>query len=131
MLFSRGPVYGDEATRGRSLMREIVESFRRESWSVESIDTGGVGFGRGSLAQLSVETGGRLYTNSKDLDLLVGQMAVSTEVSYLLTFQADDVAVDGAYHRLKVELVGGPRGAKLVHRPGYYAPLPSDLVAPR
>ncbi len=58
-------------------------------------------------------------------------MAETTAASYLLTFQADEVAVDGSYHRLKVRLTGGPRGAKVIHRPGYYAPDAAELVAPR
>lgn len=131
VLLSQGPLYGDEATRSLSYMGEIADAFRRESWSIESIDLGGLGFGRDSLLLLAAETGGRLYTNSRDLDLLLERMAETTSVSYLLTFQADGVAVDGAYHRLKIRLTGGPRGAKVIHRPGYYAPAAAELVAPR
>jgi hypothetical protein len=34
------------------------------------------------------------------------------------------VAPDGTYHELRVELKHGPRGARVIHRPGYYAPRP-------
>ncbi|HYH46523.1 MAG TPA: hypothetical protein VEG34_12635, partial [Thermoanaerobaculia bacterium] len=41
----------------------------------------------------------------------------------VLTIQPD-TPPDGVYHALKVELRGLPRGARVVHRPGYFAPKP-------
>jgi hypothetical protein len=50
-------------------------------------------------------------------------MLERTGVTYVLTIQPE-TPPDGAYHALKVELRGLPRGARVVHRPGYFAPKP-------
>ncbi len=47
----------------------------------------------------------------------------------MLTIQPEDLAADGSYHPLRVELRRGgpgkaPRGARVVHRPGYFSPRP-------
>ena len=122
VLFSRGPLYGDEETRSLFYLQELFRDLREQNWSIEAVDTGGVGFGRDSLLTLASETGGTLHTNSKDLELLLGEAVRDTQVSYLLTFQVADLPDDGAYHKLQVKLVDGPRRARLTHRPGYYAP---------
>jgi hypothetical protein len=54
----------------------------------------------------------------------MGQMLRRTGVTYVLTYQPDEIKHDGEFHKLRVELKNAPRGARLVHRPGYYAPLP-------
>ena len=60
---------------------------------------------------------------------LVGEMLERTGVTYVLTIQPDQLP-DGTYHTLKVETKGLPRGARVVHRPGYYAPKPYALRSP-
>jgi hypothetical protein len=47
-----------------------------------------------------------------------------TGVTYVLTYQPDDLKHDGQFHKLRVELKNGPHGARVVARPGYYAPTP-------
>jgi hypothetical protein len=79
--------------------------------------------GRESLFQMARDTGGELYENFNDLGAAMGQMLERTGVTYVLTIEPP-VAPDGAYHDLRVELRHGPRGARVVHRPGYYAPRP-------
>jgi hypothetical protein len=75
-------------------------------------------------------TGGELYENYNDLSAAMGQMLRRTAVTYVLTFQPDNVKWDGSYRKLKVELKNAPRGARLVHRPGYYAPKPYKQQSP-
>jgi hypothetical protein len=50
-------------------------------------------------------------------------MLERTGVTYVLTIQPE-TPPDGTYHALKVELRDLPRGARVVHRPGYFAPKP-------
>jgi hypothetical protein len=49
-----------------------------------------------------------------------------TSVTYLLAFQPGNLKADGEYHKLRVRLVGGPKGAEVIHRPGYFAPRPFE-----
>ncbi len=60
----------------------------------------------------------------------MGQMLRRTGVTYVLTIQPDNLKLDGDYHHLKVELKGQPRGTRVVHRPGYYAPKPFAEQSP-
>ncbi len=122
VLFSRGPLYGDEQSRSLFYLQELFRDLRQENWSIQAINTGGLGFGRDSLSLLATETGGSLHTNSRDLKLLVNEAVEDTRVSYMLTFQVTDLAEDGKYHKLNVRLIDAPKRAKVTHRPGYYAP---------
>ncbi len=70
------------------------------------------------------ETGGEMYRGYNDLGEAMGQMLERTSVTYVLAFQPAKPELDGSYHPIKVRLKGGPSGARLVHRPGYYAALP-------
>ncbi len=122
ILFSRGPIYDDEKNRSLFYLQELFRDLRQENWSIQAVDTGGLGFGRDSLSLLATETGGSLHTNSRDLKLLAKEVVEDTRVSYMLTFQVTDLPEDGKYHKLKVRLVNGPKRVKITHRPGYYAP---------
>jgi VWFA-related protein len=115
----------------------MLQELRRADCVVQAVDigglrsaqgsSGGLGYerknGRESLFQMARDTGGELYENFNDLGAAMGQMLERTGVTYVLTIQPP-VAPDGAYHNLRVELKHGPRGARVVHRPGYYAPRP-------
>lgn len=122
MLFSSGPLFGDETTRALFYLQELFRDLRQENWSIQAIDTGELGFGRDSLSLLATETGGTLHTNSRDLELLLLEAVAETQHSYMLTFQVIDLPDDGYYHKLNVKLTNGPKKAKLTHRPGYYEP---------
>lgn len=115
----------------------MLEELRRADCTVQAVDIGGLrgtagsqgalGYerkgGRESLFQMARDTGGELYENFNDLSAAMGKMLERTGVTYVLTIQPE-TPPDGAYHALKVELRGLPRGARVVHRPGYFAPKP-------
>jgi VWFA-related protein len=122
VLISKGLLYGDNQTLVLARLQEMFRDLRDENWSIQAISTGGLDFGRTSLTLLTNETGGRLFTNTRDFDVMFGEMAATTSVTYMLAFQVSDQVEDGAYHKLVVKLVDGPRKAKLSHRPGYYSP---------
>ena len=103
-------------------IQEILQRFRRTGWTIQSVNLAGLGWGRDSLFVLAEDTGGRLYTNSNDVALLVEEMERSTRVTYLLAFQPDDLEPDGNFHSLKVRLKDRRRGTRVTQRPGYYAP---------
>jgi hypothetical protein len=104
------------------------------------VDTGGLREGAGPAAQwaggkdslflLADSTGGDLYENYNDLSAAMEKMLRRTSVTYVLAVQPPDLPRDGAYHPLRVELKGAPRGTRVVHRPGFYAPRPDGQTSP-
>jgi len=116
-------VSGRSGERARVLgqLQEIKRACRDSGWAIQSVNLAGLGWGRDSQLMMARDTGGQLFTNSNDLGELMTEVEVSTRVSYVLGFQPQGVARDGHYHKLDVQLRDAPRGARVVHRPGYYA----------
>ncbi|HYN22927.1 MAG TPA: VWA domain-containing protein, partial [Thermoanaerobaculia bacterium] len=124
--------FGSGATLAE--MERMLEELRRADCRVHTIDISGLratgsladnrANTRDSLFQIARDTGGDLYENFNDLSAAVGKMLERSGVTYVLTIQPEDLASDGSYHPLRVELKRGStaRGARVVHRPGYYAP---------
>lgn len=121
------------STGAISAVEQMLEEFRRADATIQAIDIGGLragsdaqgrAGGQDSLFMLADGTGGEFFRNYNELSGAMGEMLQRTSVTYLLSFQAEDLDLDGSYHKLKVKLNGGPRGARLVHRPGFYAPRP-------
>ncbi|HEX3532336.1 MAG TPA: VWA domain-containing protein [Thermoanaerobaculia bacterium] len=130
--------YGDTKTMGN--VEKMLEEFRRADCTIQAVDIGGLrasndqGFqrkgGADSLLMMAKGTGGELFENYNDLSVAMNQMLRRTGVTYVLTYQPEDVKHDGEFHKLRVELKNAPRGARIVHRPGYYAPLPFAKQSP-
>ena len=111
-----------ERARVLGLLQEVKRACRSAGWAIHSVNLAGLGWGRDSLLMMAADTGGQLFTNSNDVGVLVREMEATTRVTYLLTFTPRALEHDGGYHRLEVEVAGLPRGARVVHRPGYYGP---------
>lgn len=117
-------------------LERMLEELRRSDCRVSTIDVSGLRNvndlmpsgkrgGRDSLFQIARDTGGDLYENFNNLSAAVGKMLERSGVTYVLTIQPEDLANDGSYHPLRVELRrGAAKGARVVHRPGYYSPRP-------
>ncbi|HEX6865310.1 MAG TPA: VWA domain-containing protein [Thermoanaerobaculia bacterium] len=116
-------------------LERMLEELRRSDCRVHTVDVAGLRAGepgiagdtqsgRDSLFQIARDTGGDSYENFNDLSAAVGRMLERSGVTYVLTIQPEDLKPDGSYHPLRVELRKGkaPRGARVVHRPGYYSP---------
>ena len=113
-------------------LERMLEELRRSDCRVHTVDVAGLRSGepgdaqssRDSLFQIARDTGGDSYENFNDLSSAVGRMLERSGVTYVLTIQPEDLKADGSYHPLRVELRKGkaPRGARVVHRPGYYSP---------
>ena len=130
--------YGDTKTGNQ--VEKMLDEFRRADCVIQAVDIGGLraqgdlGFqrtgGKDSLLQMAKGTGGELYENTNDLGAAMGEMLKRTGVTYVLTYQPEGLKRDGSYHPLKVELKNVPRGARIVARPGYYAPRPYAQQSP-
>ena len=116
----------------QSILDDMLEEFRRADCVIQTIDIGaaeaedlarGKRSGTDGLFLMADQTGGEFYRSYNDLGQAMQTILEKTEVTYVLVFQPE-LETDGKYHKLKVRLKNAPRGAKVVHRPGYYAPRP-------
>ncbi|HZF12907.1 MAG TPA: VWA domain-containing protein [Thermoanaerobaculia bacterium] len=123
---------GDIKTLNR--LEKMFDEFRRADCVIQAVDIGGLrgsgdlGYtrpnGKEALFTMAKETGGELYENWNDLGGAMGKMLQRTSVTYVLTLQPDDLKLDGAYHKLSINLKNAPRGTRVVAKPGFYAPRP-------
>ena len=130
--------FGD--TKTLNDLEAMLEEFRRADCVIQSVDVGGLregagptmqwAGGRDSLFLLAESTGGELFENYNDLSVAMEQMLRRTSVTYVLTVQPEGLRRDGAYHEIKVNLKEAPRGTRVVHRSGYYAPRPFGEQSP-
>jgi VWFA-related protein len=121
------------STKGANVLEKMLEELRRADCVIQAVDIGGVRAagdqgpvrpsGEGTLFAMAHDTGGELYRNFNDLGAAMAQVLRNTSITYVLTFQPDDIKLDGSYHKLRVTLKNG-RGAQLFFRAGYYAPRP-------
>ncbi|MFL6289327.1 MAG: VWA domain-containing protein [Thermoanaerobaculia bacterium] len=123
------------STKTMNDVERMLEELRRADCVVQAVDIGGLRAsadtelgnrrtgGKDSLLQMAHGTGGELYENLNDLSAAMDKVLKKTSVTYVLAFQPEKLKIDGAYHKLRVELKD-PKGGKVVHRPGYYAPRP-------
>jgi len=111
------------------MLQELV----RADCVIQAVDIGGL---RGEtdsqsrqqnkqgLFMLANGTGGELFENYNNLNEAMNQMLERTSVTYVLAFHAENLKLDGKFHKLQVLLEGRPDGFRVVHRPGYFAPQP-------
>lgn len=135
--------FGSTATL--NVLSGMLEAFKRADCTIQAVDIGGLraggavqgggaesgssSRGQDGLFMMANETGGELYRNFNDLGDAMEQMLERTSVTYVLAFQPRDLELDGKFNRLKVEVKGQPRGTRVVHRPGYFAPKPYSQLS--
>jgi VWFA-related protein len=73
------------------------------------------------LAQLADGTGGTFFHNRNDIEEGLREAAAAPAMSYLLGFSPQNLKINGAYHTLKVSLMGKQK-FNVQARHGYYAP---------
>ncbi len=120
-------------------VNEMLETFRRADAVIQAVDIGGLraegspatqasesalavaNVGQDALFYVAHETGGELFEDANELSGQLSDLLQRTTVTYVLSFYPTALKFDGAYHRLKVK-AELPRGARMSHRPGYFAP---------
>lgn len=126
-------IYGSSSAQ-RSV-NEMLTRFREADCAIQSVDVSGEVMTEGqsnrdSLFLMSKDTGGEVFANFTDLGNAMSEMLQRTSVTYLLAFQPTDLTYDGKFRRLRVRIKNAPRGTRIVHRPGYYAPKPYTRTNP-
>lgn len=110
-------------------MDQMLTKFREANCTIQTVDVSGQiqtedKAKRASLTMMARDTGGEMFTNFSDLGEAMSEMLERTSVTYLLAFQPSDLKPDGKFRNLRVRLKDAPRGTRVVHRPGYFAPKP-------
>ena len=105
---------------GRAIAR-MADTFRRTGWQIDTFGVGWPGeIADSMLGTLASETGGELFSNFNRQFDAFSRLLETTEITYWLTFQCEDLYADRDFRRLSVKLVGGPKGAHVKAREGYY-----------
>lgn len=127
------------STQTINVLDDMIREFRRADCTIHSVDIGGLrsdiekasrSNGKDGLFMMANGTGGEFYENFNRLGEAMESLLEKTSVTYLLAYHPSKVRYDGKYRKLKVRLKKVPKGAKIVHRPGYYAPDPDDEPDP-
>jgi VWFA-related protein len=130
--------FGDTSTQND--LGRMLQEFVRADCVIQAVDIGGLRAGadvrprrenKQGLFMLADGTGGEFVENFNNLTVALEKVLDRTSVTYVLAFQAKDLKLDGEFHKLKVKLKGGPKGARLAYRPGYFAPKPYSEVSQR
>lgn len=137
VLFSQGfPIAlatgGDQRVDGPSTdgspllthLEKTVGLLRRSGWVLHAAAMGYARLNADGLFFLAKETGGSLVEGTNKLAQGLGDTLRTSEHAYLLTVQTDELVWDGSYHPVEVRLRSAPRGVRVRHRGGFYAPLP-------
>ena len=128
-----------QASASQNQLESMIESFRRAGCVIQAVDIGGAralneiggrASGEDSLVAMAKDTGGEFFRNFNDLGDAMDKMLERNSVTYLLVFQPQNLRLDGEYHKLRVRLKDVPRGTRVSHRAGYYAPTAYSETSP-
>ena len=133
--------FGSGSSQEALLM--MLDEFRRSDCTIQAVDVGGMrgaasatdmeanrgaGIGIQTRARgedgmfvMARETGGELFRNYNDLSEAMGSVLDHTSVTYVLVLQPQQVELDGSFHEIEVRLKKAPKGARVMHKPGYFA----------
>lgn len=118
---------------------EMIEVFRRSDCLIQAVDIGGLRVdtdiagmsgnsvqtrmndAQDALFYIADGTGGSLFEDANDLGHQLQKVLGRNSVTYVLSYYPTHLEHDGSYHRLEVK-ADLPRGARISHRAGYYAP---------
>ena len=116
--------------RSMFYLQKAVRSFRDSGWTLHAVDIGGIpGLGEASFASNSLmfmtdATGGDLVENINNFSVATNKVLQQTSIVYVLAFQPVLGDEPGEFRKLRVELRSPLKGAKILHRPGYYTARP-------
>ncbi|MCG8458559.1 MAG: VWA domain-containing protein, partial [Holophagales bacterium] len=136
-LVDQDNTFGNSALQ--SDVQAMIDEFRRADCLIQAVDIAGLRVetdttgmsantmrsrlndSQDALFYIADATGGNLFEDANNLGQQLESVLERSSVTYVLSFYPSDLKYDGAYHKLKVK-ADLPRGARLSHRTGYYAP---------
>lgn len=131
-------IYGNSPLQGE--VAGMLAEFRKADCVIQAVDISGLSadfgsarrakqVGQDALFYVANETGGELFEDANNLGVHLRGVLERSAVTYLLTIRPRDLKLDGEYHRLRVE-ADLPRGTRVSHREGYFAPRPFGDLHP-
>lgn len=131
-------IYGN--TPLQSEVATMLSEFRKADCVIQAVDISGLNadfgssrraaqVGQDALFYVANETGGELFEDANNLGSHLRGVLQRSAVTYLLTIRPRDLKLDGEYHRLRVD-TDLPRGTRVAHREGYFAPRPFGDLHP-
>jgi len=113
----------------RGLSASVLSGDASKAPASASVAVGAAGlanFGKLQASQetmhtLAVDTGGKELLDNNDLAAGIVQAQKEINDYYLLAYYSTNQELDGQYRRVKVELAGNTKTARLDYRPGYFA----------
>ena len=123
------------SSSAQNTMNRMLSLFREANCSIQAVDVSGEvqtegQSNRASLFMMANDTGGEMFANFGNLGEAMSEVLERTSVTYLLAFQPGNLKYDGKFNRLRVRIKDAPRGTRVVHRPGYFAPKPYAQTSP-
>lgn len=117
------------SSSAQNTMNRMLSLFREANCTIQAVDVSGEvqtegQSNRASLFMMANDTDGEMFANFGNLGDAMSEVLERTSVTYLLAFQPKNLKYDGKFNRLRVRIKDAPRGTRVVHRPGYYAPKP-------
>ena len=111
-------------------LRTTVGRMNRAGARIYAIDTRGLaGPPRDTINSLAVDTGGMVIFNINDIGTALDEIAVDTNVYYVLGYQPANTKYDGRFREIDVR-VRRP-GVQIRARKGYLALPPSRMLMPQ
>jgi VWFA-related protein len=131
LFVSQGPTMGARGLGNMDRLRMVVQAANRGNVTIHAFDPRPLGssrfMGENSLAQLTLETGGRLVANSNRPDNRLAQTIADASAYYLLGYTPNRPVSDGKYHEIEVKVKR--RGMRVRSRRGYWAPTLEERSA--
>jgi VWFA-related protein len=134
--------FGDPGIRSR--MEKVVQTFSKSDAVVHAVDLGGLqaegdvghagpsprrpGNGQDSLSRIAELSGGRLFKDTNDVGVALGEILEMSRYYYLLAFEPTSTKPPGSFHKLKVRVKR--KGLHIAHRSGYFERKPYDALTP-
>lgn len=121
-LYTEGPGLPIDEVSGLEQIPEAMYHFEETSKLSQEFEE------ESAMSNLAQSTGGLLFHNNNDLTLGFYRLGLTAATTYELSFAPQDLAHDGKFHRLKVEVTPDQHYTVEARR-GYFAPSPEGSAA--
>ncbi|HLE83896.1 MAG TPA: VWA domain-containing protein [Thermoanaerobaculia bacterium] len=131
-------IYGNTPLQNE--VGKMLGEFRKADCVIQAVDISGLSadfgaarraakVGQDALFYVANETGGELFEDANNLGKHLEGVLKRSAITYLVTIRPGGLKLNGDYHRLEVK-AEVPRGTRVSHRAGYFAPRPFGDLHP-
>jgi Ca-activated chloride channel family protein len=120
--------YDEHSTLARDQALTAIKTMHATLYAIGIAGSAGISLkGEQFLKDLAIETGGRAFFPSREMDLQWADERVTEEVQqrYVLAYTSSNQRIDGTWRRINLQM-SNP-GWRVRTRPGYFAPKPPPI----